>query len=104
VTRRAELCYAEDVVEGSIRQEFLPDGTLIALYKVDGVIYATDDTCTHGGASLSQDGSLKGKVVECTWHNGAFDVTTGAPCASPCAVALKTYNVQVVDRLVLIDY
>lgn len=104
MSTRAELCYAADVAEGSIRQEFLPDGTLIALYKVDGVIYATHDTCTHGGASLSEDGILKGKVVECSWHNGAFDVTTGEPCASPCAVALKTYKVQVVERLVVIDF
>jgi p-cumate 2,3-dioxygenase ferredoxin subunit len=104
VSGRAELCHAEDIAEGTMRQEFLPDGTLIALYKVEGTLYATADTCTHGGASLSEDGTLKGKIVECSWHNGSFDVTSGEPCASPCAVALKTYKVQVVDRLVVVDY
>jgi p-cumate 2,3-dioxygenase ferredoxin subunit len=98
------LCRLEDIPVGAIRQEFLPDGTLIALYNVDGRIYATADTCTHAAASLSEDGTLKGQIVECGWHNGCFDVTTGEPCASPCTVALKTYRVDVVDGVVNIEY
>jgi p-cumate 2,3-dioxygenase ferredoxin subunit len=98
------LCRLEDIPVGTIRQEFLPDGTLIALYNVDGRIYATADTCTHAAASLSEDGTLKGQIVECGWHNGCFDVTTGEPCASPCTVALKTYGVDVVDGVVNIEY
>ncbi|MDB5871618.1 MAG: ferredoxin [Ramlibacter sp.] len=98
------LCDAGDIAEGEMRAEFLPDGTVIALYKVEGEIYATDDACTHGAASLSEDGTLRGKVVECSWHNGCFDVTTGEPCASPCSVALKTYPVTVVDGVVNVAY
>jgi p-cumate 2,3-dioxygenase ferredoxin subunit len=100
----ASLCLVEDIAPGAIRQEFLPDGTLIALYNVDGRIYATADACTHGAASLSEDGSLQGRIVECGWHHGSFDVTTGEPCASPCAVALKTYPVTLVDGVVNIEY
>ena len=98
------LCPMEDVPRGGIRQELLPDGTLVALYDVEGTIYATSDVCTHGAASLSEDGVLNGHIVECGWHNGSFDVTTGAPCASPCAVPLKTFPVRVVDGLINLEY
>ena len=104
MTAITALCSAEDIPAGAIRQEFLPDGTLIALYSVGGRIYATADTCTHAAASLSEDGTLKGRIVECGWHNGSFDVTTGEPCASPCTVALKTYRVEVIDGMVNIEY
>ncbi len=100
----AVLCPAADLPEGQIRAEFLPNGTVIALYKVDGEVYATDDTCTHGAASLSEDGTLHGKVVECSWHNGCFDITSGEACASPCSVALRTYPVKIVDGIVNVEY
>ena len=100
----AQLCAAADIVEGQIRAEFLPDGRVVALYKVDGEIFATDDACTHGAASLSGEGTLRGRIVECSWHNGCFDVATGEACASPCSVALKTYPVKIVNGVVHLEY
>ncbi len=97
------LCPVDAIEAGAIRKETLPDGTPIALYNVDGTIFATDDTCTHGAASLADDGVLEGKVVECSWHFGRFDVTTGEPCASPCVVPLKTYRVVIADGIVSVE-
>jgi p-cumate 2,3-dioxygenase ferredoxin subunit len=82
----------------------LPDETVIALYDVDDRIHATVDECTHGAASLSEDGFLDGKPIECSWHFGSFDVTTGEPCSSPCTVALKTYSVEIIDGVVNVEY
>ncbi len=79
---------------GEVRSSMLADGTLIAVYNVDGAIYATADRCTHGEASLSDEGKLCGQLVECPWHYGTFDVTTGAPVSLPCSIPLKTYPVQ----------
>jgi p-cumate 2,3-dioxygenase ferredoxin subunit len=104
MTGKAALCRADDIPPGTIRQASLPDGTVIALYNVDGRIYATADACTHGAASLAEDGFLDGTIVECSWHHGSFDVTTGEPCASPCVVALKTYIVEIVDGIVNVEY
>ncbi len=100
----ALLCPELEVTEGQIRAEFLPNGTVIAIYRVGGQIYATDDACTHGAASLSEDGTLQGHEVECSWHCGRFDIRTGAASASPCHVALKTYAVRVVDGTVAVEY
>jgi p-cumate 2,3-dioxygenase ferredoxin subunit len=97
------LCSADQVVEGEIRQAPLPDGSKVALYRVDGAIYATADMCTHGEASLSEEGIICGKIVECSFHFGTFDVTTGEPTGMPCEIPLKTYPVTVVDGRVQIE-
>lgn len=96
------LCPADEVWEGAIRQAVLPDGRKLALYRLDGELYATDDTCTHGAASLSEDGCVVGDKVECSWHNGQFEIRTGAACAMPCADALKTWPLQIVDGQVCV--
>ncbi|WP_199699214.1 non-heme iron oxygenase ferredoxin subunit [Oleomonas cavernae] len=95
-----KLCPVADIPEGEIRQAALPDGQPIALYNVDGRIYATADRCTHGEVSLSEEGCLMGKIVECSWHFGTFDVTTGAATGMPCEVALKTYPVELIEGVV----
>jgi p-cumate 2,3-dioxygenase ferredoxin component len=97
------LCAADEVVEGEIKQAPLPDGTKVALYRVDGAIFATADMCTHGQASLSEEGIICGKIVECTFHFGTFDVTTGEPTGMPCEIPLKTYPVAIVDGKVEIE-
>lgn len=48
----------------------------IAVYNIDGTLYAIDNTCPHAGGPLS-DGWRKGTVVTCPWHAWSFDVTTG---------------------------
>jgi p-cumate 2,3-dioxygenase ferredoxin subunit len=67
------------------------------------MIFATADMCTHGEASLSEEGILTGKIVECTFHFGTFDVTTGEPTGMPCEIPLKIYPVRVIDQHVCIE-
>ena len=81
----------------------MPDGTTLAIYNVDGTIYATSDLCTHGEASLSEEGTLTGKIVECPWHFGTFDVTSGKPAGMPCEIPLRIYPVKVIDQHVCIE-
>jgi len=97
------LCPADAVREGEIRKATLPDGSDVALYRVDGQIYATADHCTHGDASLSEEGVLSGNIVECSFHFGTFDVTTGEATGMPCELALRTYPVRLIDGLVHIE-
>jgi len=103
MTQTLTLCAADDVLEGEIRKAALPDGHAVALYRVGDTIYATDDTCTHGEASLAEEGILTGKIVECTFHFGTFDVTTGAATGMPCEIPLTSYTVRVVDGQVCIE-
>lgn len=89
------LCSTDDVEPGSAILVEIDDLEL-AVYNVDGEFYVTDDRCTHGPGSLSE-GYLDGCVIECDFHNGAFDIRTGEVVAPPCMVPLKTYEVVVED-------
>jgi p-cumate 2,3-dioxygenase ferredoxin subunit len=93
-----EICRSEDVPEGQVRQ-FTVDGieAAIAIARVNGQFYAFEDCCTHGQASLAEEGELAGYTIECGWHAGQFDIRTGAAIASPCAIDLQIYETSLVD-------
>jgi len=69
------------------------EGKKIALFNVDGSIYAIDDTCTHRGGPLSK-GVLEGKQVTCPWHGATFDVTTGDVLDPTAPNGVARYNVR----------
>jgi p-cumate 2,3-dioxygenase ferredoxin subunit len=87
------VCRKDELAPGEMRLIEPPDRDPIAVYNVAGEFYATDDFCSHGQASLSQEGLLDGHIVECSWHLGSFDVRNGEPIAPPCQIALRTYQV-----------
>jgi ethylbenzene dioxygenase ferredoxin component len=75
-------------------RQFLVHGEVaIALYRVGDQFYATDDTCTHAVACLSE-GELEGDVVVCPVHFGEFHVPTGKALGFPAVEDLRTYPVE----------
>lgn len=101
--RRFRLCPAADVAPGQIVKQELPDGSAVALYNLDGTIHATADRCTHGDASLSEEGTIVGVQVECSWHFGTFDIASGKPTGMPCTEPLKVYPVSIIDGIVHVE-
>lgn len=69
-------------------------GRDIALYRVDGEIYASDNICTHGHARLC-DGFLDGHEIECPLHQGKFDVRSGQALCAPLTEDMRTYPVKI---------
>jgi naphthalene 1,2-dioxygenase system ferredoxin subunit len=69
-------------------------GREIALYGVDGEVYATDNICTHGHARLCE-GFLDGHEIECPLHQGKFDVRNGTPTCAPATEAIRSYPVKI---------
>ena len=64
-----------------------------ALYRTeDGELYATDGLCTHGNVHLSL-GLVKGKLIECSKHNGRFNLADGSPARVPICRGLVTYPI-----------
>jgi nitrite reductase/ring-hydroxylating ferredoxin subunit len=95
------LCAVDEVPEGgALKVE--RDGLILAVFNLGNRYYVTDDACTHGPGSLSE-GEIDGDVIECNFHNGAFNIVTGEVVAPPCMVPLRTYPAQVVDGQVCID-
>jgi naphthalene 1,2-dioxygenase system ferredoxin subunit len=77
-------------------------GKAIALYKVGGTVFATDNTCTHGQARLC-DGFLDGYEIECPLHQGKFDIRTGRATCAPAAQDLRSYPVRIENGQVFVD-
>lgn len=93
LSSHAELCRTDEVEVGKAIKIEKGDVSL-AVFNLHGEFFVTDDTCTHGPGSLSE-GCITGDVVECDFHNGAFNIRTGAVVAPPCVVPLKTYPVHI---------
>lgn len=73
----------------------------IALFNIDGQIYAIDDACPHAGSSLGW-GKIEGSIVTCRAHGLKFNLTKGC-MANNREVALTSYPVQVMDGKVMIE-
>jgi len=95
------VCAQADIAPETVKAFEVGDKRLAA-YNIDGKFYVTDDECTHACASLA-DGMLEGDVIECAVHMGAFHVPTGAVRAPPCAVALRTYKVELQGDDIFVD-
>jgi len=92
---------AEGWVRVGTRSELLPgefrtvyDGdTPIAVYNIDGDLYAIEDVCTHDGGDLA-GGEVHGFEVECPRHGARFDVRTGAVTAPPAYEPVASFPVR----------
>ena len=89
-----------DLQSGACARIELPDGDEIAVYNVDGEFYATDNSCPHRGAPLSE-GVLCGHVIECGLHGWQFDVRTGE-CLT-VRDTIKTYALKIQDGLLICE-
>jgi nitrite reductase (NADH) small subunit len=97
---RIPLCPASDVPPGTGR-ECVVDDRIIAVFNVDGRLFAIDGICPHAGGPLAT-GCLSGTVVTCPWHGWQFDVTTGRHQLTP-RIQQQTFDVILEgDTLVLV--
>ena len=70
------------------------DGRDILVANINGEFFATDDSCTHSGASLSE-GKLNENIVTCGWHGAEFDCKTGKLAKFPAKIRdLTSYKVN----------
>ena len=76
------------------------EGKEIALFNVDGTVYAMDDACLHQGVSLGIS-KLEGNIVTCRGHGWKYDVTTGSTYPVP-GIGVAAYPVKVVDGKIMV--
>lgn len=74
----------------------------ILLANLNGKIYATDRTCTHAEADLS-NGMLSEEGVMCPLHLSVFNLETGMPQNPPAEKPLRTYNVKIEQNEIYIE-
>ena len=74
----------------------------IAVFLVDGSIFAIGDRCSHAEASLAE-GEVFDHEVECPRHGSTFDLRTGEPQALPATKPVPTYTVSIKDGDVYVE-
>ncbi|MCE9616261.1 MAG: Rieske (2Fe-2S) protein [Lentisphaerae bacterium] len=93
-----ELCKVDDIPEGRGYRVKVEDKH-IALFKIEGDIYAINAVCPHAGAFLDS-GFIEDFNVICPLHGWDFDVRTGV---SPSyGVKTRCYPIEVKDGAVFL--
>lgn len=87
------VCARADLLPGEYKIAY--DGDVpIAVYNIDGELYAIEDVCTHDGGELA-GGALHGYAVECPRHGARFDLRTGAVLAPPAYEPVAKFPVKI---------
>jgi 3-phenylpropionate/trans-cinnamate dioxygenase ferredoxin component len=73
----------------------------VALFRVSGRFWATDDRCTHDGGQLVA-GRLEDHTIICPQHGARFDIRTGSVLSPPASVDLAVHEVKVEGEDVLV--
>jgi nitrite reductase/ring-hydroxylating ferredoxin subunit len=95
------LCRVDAVEEGEALRVEVEGRAPLAVYHLDGAFYVTDDTCSHGNASLSE-GSFEDGQVECPWHVGRFCLKTGSALTFPAITPIRAYKTFILNGEVFI--
>jgi len=85
---------AEKLPAPGQRALFEFDAKSLALFNVDGQLYAIDDSCPHQDASLC-GGRLEGKVIQCCAHGLRFNLVSGYLLNST-QLKVASYPIEVV--------
>lgn len=97
--RFVDVCALESIAPGSGRAARVGRYD-VALFNVDGTVYAIENSCRHAGAALSR-GQLCGHIVACPSHGWKYDVRTGALVVAP-GRSVPRYPVRIADGRVLV--
>ena len=75
------------------------DGTMVAVFILDGKYYAIEDVCTHDGGELAS-GEWEGEEIICPRHGARFNIKTGEVTAPPAYEPVATFPVRVHNGIV----
>ena len=71
------------------------DMVRVALFNLNGEVYAIEDVCTHDGGPLVEGTIVDGCEVQCPRHGARFDIRTGAAVRFPAFEPTKAYTVRI---------
>jgi len=93
MTAWIRVCAQSELLPGEYKLAY--DGDVpIAVYNIEGQLYAIEDVCTHDGGDLA-GGALHGFEVECPRHGARFDVRTGAVLCPPAYEPVAKFPVRI---------
>jgi chlorite dismutase len=75
----------------------------VALFNVNGTVYAIANRCSHARASLSEGTVDPARcAVTCPWHEGVFSLETGRVLGGPPVLPVAAYQVKLDGDTILI--
>jgi len=88
-----KVCKDSELKE-KIGRRFFVDDVDVALFKVDGQIYALNNVCIHQKAAIIYDGFIEDGKITCPSHGWQFNLKTGKV---PHGIkGLDSYEVKVI--------
>lgn len=84
------------------RKIFSVDDVMVALFNIDGTIYAIEDRCTHDDGPLAE-GEVSDCTLTCPRHGARFDIRTGKALSFPAFEATNVYEVKIEGDAVWIE-
>jgi 3-phenylpropionate/trans-cinnamate dioxygenase ferredoxin subunit len=101
---RIQIGTLADLPDGA-GKVFTVEGRRIAVFRAEGELYAIDDTCSHGQASLSMGEFDPDELcVECPLHGSLFDVRTGRPRTLPAFEPVAAYRAYAEGDALFVEY
>jgi len=94
-----KLCSVNELREKSGKR-FIVGNVEVAIFKVDGKIYALSNICPHQHTALIYDGFIENNCVVCPVHGWTFDLQTGE--LNSGGRGLDTYEVNVIDQIIYV--
>ena len=95
-----QVCPLSRLLPGEMNVAWDGD-TAIAVFNVDGALYALEDRCSHEDFELSAGAFDEATAsIECVLHGARFDVRDGSALCAPAYEPVAKFPVRVEDGIV----
>ncbi len=88
----SKLCHISELKDGTGKRFFVNE-TDLAVFKINGEIYAVGNVCPHQKTASMFEGEIENGFVICPFHGWKFNLKTGKTPTG--GNGLKTYNIKV---------
>ncbi len=99
-SKNFKLCHLSELKEKTGKR-FIVNETDIAVFKVNGEVYAVSNICPHQKSALIYEGLIEGCNVICPLHGWRFNLKNGNKPDG--GNGLKIYKVKIENNIVLAE-
>ena len=90
-----KLC-SIDSIKDRQGKRFIVNDVEVAVFKVEGEIYALSNVCPHQHTTVIYDGYIEDGCVVCPVHGWMFNLKTGK--MPSCNAGLDSFPVKIIDN------